>query len=328
MALLWISGRTSLLMTLCSVLAILAFLRSQRAIGALLVLAALFAKEDAVAVPVIVVACFYALGRLDRRKIARGAGVDERRRGRLLRAAFSHQRDDAFHRALVYRLLTSPWAIAINGLSYLDRAGTSAAVIALASPAIYRSAPLAPPRGARLFVVAGSGSWPGWRSPSAFRCDPTCTRCFRRSVQRWRARPPSTRFARGLVPTRLPSRDRTFAIVLAALLLLVPVYRIRNARYAEPARVSARVQQALADDLATLPARGTIVFQDAPARFATFGDAFDGMSTSVVQLFTSRPFTADIVMPPEKVSPARRSGALRAGRRQRRSVTTLNFDIW
>jgi hypothetical protein len=304
MALLWISGRTSLLMTVCSVVAIVAFLRSQRAIGALLFLAALFAKEDAVAVPVLVVACFYALGRLDRKEIALALAW-------MTAAAAIYfalrLRTSAMTPATApwyYRLLTSPWAIAINGLSYLDRAGTSAAAIALASAAIYRSAPAGPPRRARLFVVAGV-----WfvaalaitvRIPvrsdlyALFPSVGAALACAA-AIDALRA---------GLAPARLPSRDRAFAIVLAGLLLLVPVYRIRDARYAEPARVSARVQQALADDLATLPARGTIVFQDAPARFSTFGDAFDGMATSVVQLFTSRPFTADIVMPPETVSPA------------------------
>ena len=72
MALLWISGRTSLLMTLCSTFATVAFLRRHRAIGALLLLCALFAKEDAVIVPVLVVACAYAVrGRVTWRDLTR-----------------------------------------------------------------------------------------------------------------------------------------------------------------------------------------------------------------------------------------------------------------
>ena len=45
------------------------------------------------------------------------------------------------------------------------------------------------------------------------------------------------------------------------------------------------------------------MFEDSPARFSTFGDAFDGMSNSVIQLFTGRHFTADIVMPPAVSTP-------------------------
>jgi hypothetical protein len=303
MALLWISGRTSLLMTLCSTLSIVAFLGKQRAIGALLLLAALLAKEDAVAVPLLVVACAYAAGRLERREIAlalswMAAAVVAYAALRLRTSAMTPATAPWY-----YRLLTSPWAIAINGLSYVDRAGTGAALITLGAAAIYRSRPAAIPRRDRLFALAALWFVAGLaitvRVPvrsdlyAVFPSVGAALACAV-AIDALRA---------GLPAAHAPSRDRAFAIALAALLVLIPVYQGRNARYAEPARLSARVQQALAADLATLPAGGTIVFEDAPARFATFGDAFGGMSTAAVQLFTGRPFTADIVMPPEKITP-------------------------
>ena len=51
MALLWISGRTALLLCLFSLAAVLAWLRGRRLIGALLTLAAMLSKEEAVMLP-------------------------------------------------------------------------------------------------------------------------------------------------------------------------------------------------------------------------------------------------------------------------------------
>src|SRR5262249_14341586 len=53
MAVVWLSGRTSLLLTLFATLAAFTFLRRRRTIGALLLFAALLAKEEAVALPIV-----------------------------------------------------------------------------------------------------------------------------------------------------------------------------------------------------------------------------------------------------------------------------------
>ena len=62
MALLWLSGRTSLLMTLFSLAAALLFLRRRPVAAALLFLCALLSKEDAVTLPLIVAACLFVRG--------------------------------------------------------------------------------------------------------------------------------------------------------------------------------------------------------------------------------------------------------------------------
>lgn len=307
MALLWISGRTSLLMTASSTLAVLAFMRRRHALAALLLLAALFAKEDAVAVPVIAAACALATGRGQWRTMAAGLAW-------LAAAAAVYfalrLRTSAMTPATApwyYRLLTSPTAITINFFSYLDRAGTSAAIVAAIALAVY---------GARGATRAGLS---------------TRARLFAAAVVWFAAalaitvRVPVRSDLYAVFPSigaaiacgafidalresaphdRIGSRDRLLAGALAALLVLVPVYWARDARFSEPARLSAQVQQRLAADVSSLPAVGTIVFEDSPSRFSTFGDAFDGMSSAVVQLFTGRRFTADIVMPPATASPA------------------------
>ena len=45
-----------------------------------------------------------------------------------------------------------------------------------------------------------------------------------------------------------------------------------------------------------LPSAGVVVFQDEPGRFSTFGDAFDGLVTDAVRLYSGRAFTAEIVL--------------------------------
>jgi hypothetical protein len=304
MALLWISGRTSLLMTVCSVGSVLAFLRTRPAACAALLLAALFAKEDAVAIPVIAVACGYAAGRLTRRDTAIGLAWMAAAVAVYLGLRFRTSAMTPATAPWYYRLLTSPASIAVNAASYVDRAGTSAAVVTAVAALVYRRRArwekLAP-----LLVAAGVWFAAGLaitvRIPvrsdlyAVFPSIGTALACaaivngLRQNVEE----------------SSLRARDRVFALVLMALLALVPVYRIRNARFAEPARVSALVQRQLASDAPLLPDRGTIVFEDTPSRFSTFADAFDGMSTAAVQLFTEKPLTGDIAMAPDV---ARRAG--------------------
>ncbi|HEX4348297.1 MAG TPA: hypothetical protein VHZ73_12045 [Vicinamibacterales bacterium] len=301
MALLWISGRTSLLMTLCSTLAVVAFMRKHHAVAALLLLAALFAKEDAIAVPVIAVACALAARRGNWRAMAVGlvwmAGAVAVYLALRMRTSAMTPATAPWY----YRLITSPGAIAINALSYLDRAGTSAAVIAGVALAIYgiRDA-LTRALGARARFFAAGALW--FLAGIAI----TVRVPVRSDLY---ALFPSIGFAiacgaaidalRSSAPASgLAWRDRMLIAAAWLLLLLVPVYWSRDTRFSEPAELSAQVQRQLATDLASLPPAGTIVFEDAPGRFSTFGDAFDGMASSVVQLFTGRHFTADIVMPP------------------------------
>lgn len=298
MALLWISGRTSLLMTLCSTFSILLFLRGQKVASAALLLCAMFAKEDAVAVPIIAFACAYAAGRISRVH-----------RNDLIQGALWMTTAEAVYFVLrvgtsamtpatapwYYRLVSSPLAIAINGVSYLDRAATGAAVVALVAWMIYRARPVLTPRQQRGLAVAAIWFAAGLaitiRIPvrsDLYAVFPSIGAALACALLVDACRAGSQTAA---------SRDRVLAYALAALLLLVPIYRIRDARFVEPARVSAHMQQALVADLATLPERGTIVLQDEAARFSTFGDAFGGMATPALQLFTGRAVTAEIVTP-------------------------------
>ena len=257
------------------------------------------AKEDAIAVPVLAFACAYAAGRAGKRELP----------GLLMSAAWMtlaeavyfalRMRTSAMTPATApwyYQLISSPWQIAINGLSYLDRAATGAAVIAVVAAIAYRAQPVLTSHARRGLALAALWFAAGLaitvRIPvrsDLYAVFPSIGAALACAVAIDAFRGGSKNGAAG---------DRILAVALAALLLLVPIYWTRDARFTEPARLSARMQQTLTTDLATLPDRGTVVLQDEATRFGTFGDAFDGMATSALQLFTGRPLTAEIV-PPE-----------------------------
>jgi len=296
MALLWISGRTSLLMALASTLAIAAFVARRRLTGSVLLLAALFAKEDAVAVPLIVIACAYVGGEYRRRDLWRDlvwmTAVEAVYFVLRLRTSAMMPATAPWY----YRLSTSPSTIAINAAGYLDRAATGAAIVTILALAVYHRYPnLASRHYQRLLLLALVWFVAGLAVTVRIPVRSDLYAVFP-SIGAALACAALVDAARRDAPADLVRRgDSRLAIVVVGLLLAVPIYRARNSRYVEPARVSAQVQRALSADLETLPAAGMIVFEDAPARFATFGDAFGGLSTSAVRLFTGRAFVADIV---------------------------------
>src|SRR5215470_2499862 len=71
MAVVWLSGRTSLLLTLFAVSSATAFLKRHRTAGALLLFGALLSKEEAVALPIVLLVWTIALRTRDRVELRR-----------------------------------------------------------------------------------------------------------------------------------------------------------------------------------------------------------------------------------------------------------------
>jgi len=292
MALLWLSGRTSLLMTLFSVLSIVAALRGRNAVAAVLLLCGLFSKEDAIVVPIVALVCLVADERLDRAAALRvigwmGVAVAAYAALRLQTPAMMPGTAPSY-----YRFTSDPRTIAVNVLSYLDRGFTASAVIILVTAAVYGRVPAftAAQRkwlfAAAVWFVAGIAItvWLPVRSDlyAMFSSVGAVLACAV-VVDAVRAR--ATR----------PSRDRVMAIMLAAIVaILVPAYWPRNDRFVEPARFAARVQDVLQRDRDSLPSTGLIVFHDEPGRFQTFANALDGLATDAVRLWTERELKGEI----------------------------------
>jgi hypothetical protein len=294
MALLWLSGRTSLLMALFSCGAILAFFSNRRVLGTVLFLGALGSKEDAVALPLIVLAC---------RALAGGAGgraliLDAVPMAASLTLYFwLRDMSGAMTPATApsfYRLTAAPSQIAANVLSYVDRAGSAAAAITLLAAVAYATRPRLTPAVVRALAVAAV-----WFGASIAI---TVLIPVRSSLYALFPSIGWTLACAAIVAAlrrggSAPRGDRRLAAGLMLCVLLVPIYRARNVRWVEPAIVSNQALQLIAASASEFPDTGVVVFEDGPARFANFRDAFGSLGTEAVQLHTGKDLTA-LVLPP------------------------------
>ena len=175
-ALVWISGRTSLLTTLFAVFAAIALVRGRSLSAGWLTLASLMSKEEPVMLPVVLALWLW----IDRQPIATIV--------RLTWPSFAaigiylalRARTDAFTPSTApsfYRLSASPDVLFPNAVAYLDRSMTFTAavlVLGLIAFARARTSPL------ERQPKAWCGSPSGLPSRSWCRCDRACTSCSRR----------------------------------------------------------------------------------------------------------------------------------------------------
>jgi hypothetical protein len=288
MAVVWLSGRTSLLLTLCAALSARAFLRRQRAIGSLMLFGALLSKEEATVLPFILLAWLWLLR-------------DEGRQALVLDAIA------VCVPLIVYAVLraqtpaltptTAPWfyrpttdisKLAANVFEYLDRGATFFVLVGLAAWAAYRPRKLALPKsmavaGAVWFVGGYALTiWIPVRSSlySVFPSVGTALICAA-AVDAFRSAPSVRR-----------TGEAWLAAAMASLLALIPVYQSRNDRWVEPARLSARALR----ELSAHPpeSAGIVVFEDEDAQFASFTDAFGSFAAEAVSEAIQRPVAARI----------------------------------
>jgi hypothetical protein len=294
MAIVWLSGRTSLLLTLCATLSALAFLRRQRTIGAVMLFAALLSKEEATLLPFVLFLWLRVLRRGERRDVWLDAVAVAMPLAvyallRLNTSALMPSTAPWF-----YRPATSVAVLATNALQYLDRSLTFPAAIALVAWAIYRRMPSVPTR----MVAAGAAwlaggyaltVWVPVRS-SLYAVFPSVG-----SALLCGAAIDALRSAR--VDT--PRLDRWFAAALASYLAFVPVLQSRNDRWVEPARLSARTLQTIVAQPPDASATGVVVLQDEEAPFACFADAFGALAPLAVEQATQVRYDVRVVLPGE-----------------------------
>jgi hypothetical protein len=306
MAVLWLSGRTSLLMTLFSCSAVTLFLRGRRYWATLFFAAALLSKEDALAVPLIVVGARW-WGRAPSRPWRADLALMM-----IVTAAYltlrSHTQAITMATAPdFYRLTWKPLGLLVNGLHYLDRAGTSTAVLLV-------------------LTVIAYGAQPRWELLKRTRMPELACLWFVAGLIITIAVPirsslyavfPSVAaamvYASVLDSLRLPwhdtRRDRWLVCVYASVLFLIPAYGIRNDRWVEPARVSTRTMHVLRSSPAVIANASAIVFDDEPVRFSNFAAALGGVEAPALKLFTGRELPGHVAEPGMTVS-NRQSGSL------------------
>jgi len=303
MALVWISGRTSLCLTLFATLAAAAFVRQRYAWTAIWLTAALASKEEAVVLPLILLVWEWLLGARDGdppgrarpnwRAIAAVTAPAALYLGvRMQTGAFTPASAPSY-----YQFSFAPAFVARNLFEYADRAATIGAIALLVAAAVYRRMPAIGRSRARLLAACAIWSAGGYALTLCLPIRSSLYAVF-----------PSVGVALGAAAivddmrsrARLPAPQalRLAAAFGALVVAMVPVYRARNGRYVEPARLSERTLRTIDSDVAAAPLGSVIVFRDVDDPMSSFVGAFGTFATSAVRLHSGRDVHAWIEPPP------------------------------
>jgi len=274
-AILWISGRTALLLVLFSVLAAASMLKGRHWAAGALCLAAMLSKEEAVLLPVILAVWAAApagSARWDRRKgwIAAAILVIP-----LIVYMALRMRTDAYlpHSAPhFYRPTLSPSTLARNVLEYADRSATLAAVVVLLVMAALRRRPRLE-YGERRWLGLGIAWLVGGFALTVFLPERSSLyACFPLVGSALGAAAVVNALWRDASDAQ---RRRLLGVAVVAVAVLVPLHRGRNVRMVKTAELSARVLDDLAGASAEIAAGKMVVLHDAAgARYnieKTFG---------------------------------------------------------
>jgi hypothetical protein len=301
MALLWMSGRTSLLLTLFAVLAATALARHRHWQTAVFVLLALLSKEEAVALPIILLAWAFLLpeaegtgrDRLAPRSAAALALFVPLAAYLVLRwhsGAFTPSSAPPF-----YRFSADPSLLAFNVVSYLDRAATFSVIVSLVIMlAVGRTARLHQDH-YRLIAIgaawlAGGYALTVWlpvRS-SLYACFPSVGVVLIAAM--W--------VSLVVERARRIAVAPTVAVLVVVATIAVPIYWSRNDRWLAPARVSAAVLPQLQAIVASQPREGEVVIRDQNDPRESISAAFGTLLPEAVTLATGRQDVHVWLVPP------------------------------
>jgi hypothetical protein len=286
-AILWMSGRTSLMLTLGSLGAVWLVLRGRPFAALAPAALALFAKEEAFLLPVILFIWWYAFrqGSLPRRTIvgwcvAAGALVAVYLALRFQTGAMTPWTAPPY-----YRFTGNPAVIARNVFEYADRAMTFAAAVALLAFLLLRPAEPYARYSRRVLVCGGAWIAGGYgltvflpvRS-SLYACFPSVGACLIAAdlaARRWAVSTPASR------------RAVAIAGILAAI-GMTPVYVTRNRASLANARFSSSVLRDLNTATAALPDGGTVVVMDDRTRRPNIETAFNVALNDAFELASGR----------------------------------------
>jgi hypothetical protein len=300
MAVLWLSGRTALLLVVFSLATAHAALRHRWLAAGALCLCAMLCKEEAVLLPPMW-AVFAALD-------ARDGTADGRPATRILRAllataplwvagivyAILRSQSGAFVNADApdyYRFTIDPSVVARNLAEYVDRAGTVAAAIVIAlltASRSWRAGWSGDERRAAmlgvLWFAAGYGLTmflPLRSSLYALMPSIGCALLAGTAAARaLRARPVA--FA------------RTCAVLVGLAIVLNPVYRTRNVRWSAAADLSSELRARMETIAARYPDGGTVLLEDDVSRRINFSATFDTQFPKAATLFMGPKWNGEI----------------------------------
>ncbi len=306
MAVLWLSGRTELLLVLFATLAAALFVRGRWWTATACAFLAMLSKEQAVLLPAILSAWAYVLAGSDTstgsrlKRVARAAWPMWLAAGVYL---WLRGQTDAFTPATspwFYRFIFDPIKVAENALHYIDRAATFSVLITIvASLAAWQRPRLS--RDVRrlvtpcLFWFVGSYALTIFlpvRS-SLYACLPSVAAvivgasCLADLWQR----------------SQQPVRRRLIIATVVIPLALLPVYHARNVRWTELATLSADIFRTL-QPLSREPAVSSVQFLDERTTRRSIWNAYGGLLPEAVTLAVGRRLHVSLMPPMDGVDAA------------------------
>jgi hypothetical protein len=300
MALLWISGRTALMLSLFAILAAVASSLARPRTAVVLFFLALLSKEEAILLPIPLIAILYATRRCRTRDYVVAIV------GFCIAAAvyaILRQQSDAMTPATApsfYKLTFEPRLVLRNVAEYANRSLTFIVAVLCVWWAIVRRKPSIDRRERALIAVGllwlvcgfGITIFLPVRS-SLYACLPSAGAALSAAV-----------VATAL--WRLASVRRQLVAAVAALIipvLLIPIYKQRNHRWVDLALLTSNVRREL--ELASAAATdGHILIVDDRTTRVSILNAFGFIVPDAVELFSGQRRTVLIVPPPTDASPS------------------------
>ena len=313
MALLWISGRTALLLILFALAATLTLRGDHRLVAGLFTLAAMLCKEEAVMLPALLtaVAMFQprriglaeALVRCWPLWVAAGIYLLLREQS----GAFGVSDAPGY-----YHLTVDPRSVLKNVAQYLDRGAT---VAALASIAIWIAAPHPGPftRDERDVIGFGAVWFAAMYAITVFLPVRSSLYAVAPSIGSALV---AAAFAGRAWRTASPRFTRACAALIAIAAVLVPVYRSRNHGLVEPADLASQSLATIRDAIRRDPTvRDIAVIDDASRRApVTLDSAFGALFPDAVHLFVGPDVRGTLATEPPHEAPLPLVFVLRGGR--------------
>jgi hypothetical protein len=293
MALLWISGRTSLLVSVFSLATAIFFLQRRVLLAGAACLAAMLSKEEAVLLPVLFTGfdSWTSRSMAVRRAWPLWAALAVYLVLRLPSGAFWPTDAPEY-----YAFTLSPAVLGRNLLEYADRSATVAAAVSLTLLGFTRPGwrDLGEPERKGLLLAA---CW----VPATFAL--TLLVPVRSSLYALLPSLGTALAAAVAASVALRSNSRVFNRVAMALLvlamLLIPVYRSRNVRWVSLADLTTNVLRTLEDVTNGRPS-GHIVLVDNPDERVNLSSGFGSLFPDAVRLYLREGWTGEIVTPPDE----------------------------
>jgi len=320
MAVLWLSGRTALCVSVAAFVAAAGVVRQRPIAAGAATLVAMLAKEEAVMLPFILAGWAWVLAGTRSQPPAAtwtsAAAVEVVRRTwpafaqrfgvagpawlalaiyLTLRAQTAAMTPMTAPEA--YRFVLAPAALAANAVEYLDRACTFSLIVIVAAHAIaWRRPMLTEPL--RRVLILGSIWFVGTFALTLFVPNRSSLYALLPSA----APALVTGFAlQQLWDATAPiARRRLIAAAVIVPVLLLPVYWSRNERWIEIAELSSDTFAAVRQVTRERPDVNVLLFRDDRSTRRSFADAYDELLPNAVRLAAGREIKTDIVAPGEE----------------------------